>query len=81
MSSDFTGGYGPEEYLLKAAMKGTYKVQVNYYGSNQQRIAGPTNIQMRLITNYGKPNEKTQSITMRLASESEVIDVGELVFE
>jgi tetratricopeptide (TPR) repeat protein len=81
MSSDFTGGYGPEEFLLKKAMPGTYKVQVNYYGSNQQRIAGPTNIQMRLITDYGKPSEKRQSITLRLASESEVIEVGELIFE
>ncbi|MEZ4827926.1 MAG: VIT domain-containing protein [Bacteroidia bacterium] len=81
ISSDFTGGYGPEEFLLKKAMKGKYIVQVNYYGTRQQRIAGPTNIQLKLITGYGRKNQQTRQITLRLESESQVIDVGELNFE
>ncbi|MEZ4773072.1 MAG: VIT domain-containing protein [Bacteroidia bacterium] len=81
ISSDFTGGYGPEEFLLKKAMKGKYKVQVNYYGTRQQRIAGPTNIQLKLITGYGRKNQQTKQITLRLEAESEVIEVGELSFE
>ena len=78
MSNDFTGGYGPEEFLIRKAMKGTYKIQVNYYGTRQQRIAGPTNIQVKLITNYGRPNQKMEEITLRLSDESEVIEIGEI---
>ncbi|MEZ0229351.1 MAG: VIT domain-containing protein [Planctomycetota bacterium] len=41
---DFTQGYGPEEYLVKKAMKGTFKIQINYYGNRQQLLAGDTTI-------------------------------------
>ena len=78
MSNDFTGGYGPEEFLIRKAMKGTYKVQVNYYGTRQQRIAGPTNIQVKFITDYGRSNQKMEEITLRLSDESEVIEIGEI---
>ncbi|MDX2249643.1 MAG: VIT domain-containing protein [Bacteroidia bacterium] len=81
ISTDFTGGYGPEEFLLKKAMKGKYKVQVNYYGTRQQRIAGPTNIQLKLITGYGRKNQESKQITLRLEAESQVIEVGEFSFE
>ena len=80
MSNDFTGGYGPEEFLIKKAMPGKYKVQINYYGSRQQRIAGPTTIQVQLITGYATADPVVEEITMRLESESEVITVGELEF-
>lgn len=81
MSNDFTGGYGPEEFLIKKAMPGIYKVQINYYGSRQQRIAGPTTVQVQLITGYATAAPEVQEITLRLASESEVITVGELEFK
>src|SRR5205085_6237154 len=32
LSRDFTQGYGPEEYCLRRAMAGEYKIQANYYG-------------------------------------------------
>ena len=33
MSNDFTGGYGPEEYMIRSAVTGEYSVQANYYGT------------------------------------------------
>ena len=30
MSNDFREGYGPEEFCLKKAIEGEYKIQVNY---------------------------------------------------
>jgi hypothetical protein len=80
MSMDYTGGYGPEEFIIKKALPGKYKVQVNYYGSSRQTISGPTMIQAELFTNYGRPNEKKQNITVRLGQASEVVDVGEFEF-
>ncbi len=81
MSNDFTQGYGPEEFLIKNAIEGKYTVQTNYYGSSQQRIAGPTTIYLELYTNYGKKNEHKEVITMRLSSSKEVIDIGVLEFK
>lgn len=81
MSNDFTRGYGPEMFTLKKAMNGTYKVQINYYGTSSQRVSGPTTIQMKLITNYGRSNQRVQEITRRLSTNKEVLDIGELLFE
>ncbi len=80
ISRDFTGGYGPEEFWLRKAIPGLYQIEVNYYGSRQQRLAGPTNIRVELITDYGRKSEKRQEIVMRLGEANEVIAVGEFQY-
>jgi hypothetical protein len=80
ISRDFTGGYGPEEFFVKKARNGKYKVQVNYFGSREQTLLGPTTVQAELYTNYGKPGQKKKEITLRLTENKEVIDIGELAF-
>ena len=80
ISNDFTGGYGPEEFLIKHSAQGNYFVQVNYYGTGQQTIYGPTTVQAELYTNYGKPNEQKKEITLQLTDNKKVIDIGRLVF-
>ena len=79
MSPDYTGGYGPEEFLLKRAQPGKYLVHVNYYGNRQQVIAGATTVQMEMTTDFGKPIAKTEAVTLRLQGSKEVIKVGEFV--
>ena len=79
ISPDYTGGYGPEEFLLKRAQPGKYLVQVNYYGNRQQIIAGATTVQLEMTTEFGKPFAKTEAVTLRLHGSKEVIKVGEFV--
>ena len=80
ISRDFTGGYGPEEFKLKKALPGKYKVEINYYGSRQLTLAGPTTIHAQMYTNYGKANEQRKEIALRLATEKEVVYVGDFEF-
>ena len=77
---DFTQGYGPEEYLVKKAMPGTYKIQINYYGNHQQIIAGATTVQVLVIKNYGRPNEERTAVTRRLKDNQEVLDLADVAF-
>jgi uncharacterized protein YfaP (DUF2135 family) len=79
MSPDYTGGYGPEEFLLKRAQPGKYLVHVNYYGNRQQIIAGATTVQLEMTTDFGKPNANTEAVTLRLQGSKELIKVGEFV--
>ncbi|MES2765262.1 MAG: DUF2135 domain-containing protein, partial [Bacteroidota bacterium] len=72
--------YGPEEFLLKTATDGKYKVQVNYYGTRSQKVSGPTTIQMQLFTRFGTQAEQKQEVTVRLSEQSRVVDIGELEF-
>jgi Ca-activated chloride channel homolog len=81
VSRDITDGYGPEEYVLKKAMKGRYQVQANYYGSGAPSLTGAVTVQVDVFTNYGRPNEKRSSITLRLKQKREVVSVGEIEFQ
>jgi hypothetical protein len=77
MSRDFTGGYGPEEFSLRTAKPGKYLVQAQFYGHNQQLVAGATTLMMRLTTGFGTPQQKDETVMMRLQGRSELITVGE----
>jgi len=81
LSEDFTGGYGPEEFTLKKAKPGKYKVQVDYFGNRQQIIAGATTVQVELILNFGKVNEQRKAITLRLKDVRENVEVAEFEFK
>jgi len=78
ISADFTGGYGPEEFLLKKAKPGKYLVQAQFYGHRQQTVSGATSLQMNFFTDFGTAHQKEQSVTLRLQSQGEVVTVGEL---
>lgn len=78
VSRDFTQGYGPEEYVLRRAMPGVYKIRCKYYGSSQQTLVGPATVAAVVITNYGRPNERRQTLTLRLDKVKEMVDIGEV---
>jgi uncharacterized protein YfaP (DUF2135 family) len=62
-------------------MAGEYKIQCNFYGSSQQSLSGPTTVQATVITNFGKPNEKRQAMSVRLAEKKEVVDIGTVTID
>jgi hypothetical protein len=76
ISKDFTGGYGPEVYAARSAPGGKYDVKANFYGSRSQSLTGPTTVQATVITNYGRPGESRQALTVRLTSARDVVDIG-----
>lgn len=81
LSRDFIGGYGPEEFLIKEAIPGKYKIEANYFGSNEQTLIGPTTIYLDIFTHYASGKEKKETITLRLTGKRDVVTIGEVVFE
>ncbi|WNJ16618.1 VIT domain-containing protein [Pontibacter sp. G13] len=81
ISNDFTGGYGPEEFLLKQASQGEYKVEVNYYGTRQTGNRGPTTIRVIVFKHYGTAEETTETITFRLGKNSQVFQAATFTVE
>ncbi|MES2068754.1 MAG: VIT domain-containing protein [Pseudomonadota bacterium] len=77
MSSDVTQGYGPEEFSLRNAKPGKYKIQANFYGNRQQVVAGATTLQLRLTTGFGTTDAREKMITLRLKERGETVFVGE----
>ena len=80
ISRDFTGGYGPEEYLLRKAVKGTYKVRAKYFANHQQSLTGATTIMVHIYKHYGQSNQQKEIVTLRLSDNKEMIDVCTVEF-
>ena len=76
ISRDVTQGYGPEEFMLKKAENGKYKVQVDYFGTHSQKQLMPVSLRITFYTHFGTPQQKQEEITVRLSNAKEVIEVG-----
>jgi len=81
ISRDFTGGYGPEEFILKSAKPGKYLVQAQFYGHRQQVVSGATTLQLNLFTAFGTARQQDQSVSLRLKRGGEIVTVGEFVVD
>jgi Ca-activated chloride channel family protein len=80
VSDDITDGYGPEEYLMRIAPTGSYALKTNYFASHQQTVSGPATITATVFTNWGRPNEKRETITIRLDKPKENVEIGTIKF-
>jgi tetratricopeptide (TPR) repeat protein len=81
VSHDITQGYGPEEYLMRKALPGTFKIFAQYYGSHQQTLTGPVTVTATVFTNFGRANEKKEVLTLRLDKPHEKADIGKVRFD
>lgn len=82
ISHDMTQGFGPEQFLLKKAIKGTYKIEINYYGDRQATIAGPTTVMAEMFTHYGTPEEKKEIIVLQMKQGANgTVYIGDLDFK
>lgn len=81
LPKDFTGGYGPEEFLLKKASKGNYIIECNYFGSSAVKMTGGATLFLDLYTNYGKQNETKKTIVYRVKENKETVKIGEYEFK
>ncbi|WPU97791.1 VIT domain-containing protein [Mucilaginibacter sp. cycad4] len=82
ISHDMTQGFGPEQFLLKKAIKGTYKIEINYYGDRQATIAGPTTVMAEMFTHYGTPEEKKEIIVLQMKKGTNgTVYIGDLDFK
>ncbi|MCX6953196.1 MAG: VIT domain-containing protein [Verrucomicrobia bacterium] len=76
MSQDCTAGYGPEEFALRDAKTGKYRVQINYFGDARQTALGPVTAQVRLVTGFGTKDQQEKRLTVRLADRKQTLDIG-----
>ncbi len=82
ISDDFTQGYGPEQFMLRKAPHGKYKVMMNYFADRQQKIAGPVTVMAEIYTHYGKPNQQRKTVVFQMKNEGgeEGVLISEFIF-
>lgn len=81
LSDDFTRGFGPEQFLLKKALKGKYKIQTNFFGERQVGIAGPTAIMAEIYINYATGKQERKTVVFQNQKENGKNDDGILIGE
>jgi Ca-activated chloride channel family protein len=78
ITRDATGGYGPEEFALRNAKPGKYRVEANFFGHRQQVLASSTGLMLWLSSGFGTTAQQDQRTTLRVKSEGgQRILVGE----
>jgi hypothetical protein len=70
ISNDFTSGYGPEQFMIKKAIKGKYKIEVNYFGDRQINISGPTTVTAEIYTRYATGKQQRKVIVLPMAADN-----------
>lgn len=81
LSEDITRGYGPEEFCIKEAKEGDYKIQVHYFGSTVQKKLQPVVVTAVVYTHFGTQKQEKQVLTLQLANKKDVYDVGTVNFK
>ncbi|OAN47431.1 hypothetical protein A6A04_20340 [Paramagnetospirillum marisnigri] len=76
MSRDFTGGLGPEEFMLKQAKPGSYEVRAKFYGHRQQILSPYTTVMLKFTTGFGTDQQKEENVVLRLSGKGESVLVG-----
>ena len=80
ISRDFIQGYGPEEFCIKKAGEGAFKIEANYFANHQQKILQPVIVQAEVYTNFGRKNQKKEVLTLQLEQKNGTFTIGNAVF-
>jgi thioredoxin-like negative regulator of GroEL len=74
---DVTTGYGPESFTVKAAARGEYVVQVNYFGGRRGAFPEARG-EVLVVLDEGRPTEKKTVLPYRLFAEKDTVTVARI---
>lgn len=82
LSNDMTSGFGPEEYLLRRAIPGTYEVRANVFAADRLNPNGAQRVTARIIRDFGRPNETEEVVDIELLPNDQTRErrVGRVTF-
>jgi hypothetical protein len=81
ISADNTGGYGPEQFMLKKAIKGKYHVYVNYFVDRQFTANGPPTVIAEIFKSYAGAAEQRQIVSLQKSkTQKKGVEMAEFEF-
>ena len=82
VSNDMTDGYGPEQYLIRSALKGAYRTRSNYYSTDAYNPNGAVAIRARLYKDFGRASQTLQTVIFEFGDDdAEDYILGEIIAE
>ncbi|ANH82806.1 hypothetical protein A8C56_19090 [Niabella ginsenosidivorans] len=70
LSDDFTDGFGPEQFLLKKAVKGKYQIKTNFFGGRSLTDPGPPTLMAEVFLRYATGEEERRIVVFQDAKGS-----------
>ncbi|OYX26125.1 MAG: hypothetical protein B7Z06_06180 [Flavobacteriales bacterium 32-35-8] len=80
LAQNMLQGYGPEEFTLKNAKKGSYFVMVNYSLKDSEETTKPTYVKLTMFKDYGKSTEITEIKVLKLTEPQDGLVIAKLEF-
>ena len=74
ITDDMTDGYGPEDYSIRRARTGPYKVTVHGFSPDRLNPNGKGRVMVRLIHNFGRANQREELIDADISFDRGVDD-------
>lgn len=66
LSDDMTQGFGPEEYLLRVAPRGSYDIRTNVFSADRLNPNGAQRVTARIIRDWGRPTEREEIVDIEI---------------
>jgi len=79
LSNDMTEGYGPEQYLLRQAIKGNYQVGTDFFSASEYDPNGAVSVRIRMTKNFARRGQTTKTVIAELKEENEDEPIGEFI--
>jgi len=71
LSNDMTDGYGPEQYLLRRAVKGDYEIRTDFFSASEYNPNGAVSIRVRMTKNFARDNQSTETVIVELSDDED----------
>lgn len=65
LSNDFTDGFGPEQFLLKKATRGKYKIETNFFGERRVTASGPATLMAEVYVSYASGKQERKIVVFQ----------------
>lgn len=66
LTGDVTNGFGPEEYMIHVAPRGTYTIEIDSFASDRTNPNGPSTVQARIIRNFGRADQSEELVDIEM---------------
>jgi len=74
-------GYGPEEYVIRKVVSGTYEIKVRVFTTRGRAANQDIAAKVNIYTHYGDPKREREAVyVIRLNTDKEVVPVATVVF-
>eukprot|EP01114_Cavostelium_apophysatum_P023555 TRINITY_DN890_c0_g1_i4.p1 TRINITY_DN890_c0_g1~~TRINITY_DN890_c0_g1_i4.p1 ORF type:complete len:1759 (-),score=363.22 TRINITY_DN890_c0_g1_i4:29-5305(-) len=78
LSKDFTGGYGPVEYLIRKGHSGKYSFSARLYSPISLLAGSNVSVMVTITTNFGRPNEEERVAFFQLTEAQQRVEFAEV---